>query len=332
MKIRNMFLSTLLAIATAFGATGCSGSVQPGNIGDVAFVDGDKIAEITIEDYGTIRAKLFPDLAPNGVDNFIQLAEKGYYNGLKIHRVETDTVIQGGSLNGDGTGGAAIINAEGEFAIEPNDKARNFYGALGYANTNGMNTTQFYIVTAKSPIDITQYDVQKFKDKSAEYTAQKELLDENSPDLNMLSAMETHYANLAHMLETATDEVKNKYNTTGGVPFWDGGYTVFGQVYEGFDVLDKINGVEVTLDNNGNKTRPLKDIIISSVEIITYATPTTAESDESSKNNSKVKTPSQNSKEDSSDSSSDDTAKTEQAPDTATIESGEEKQSTSPAA
>ncbi len=328
MKIRNMVLSTLLAVAAAFGATGCSSSVQPGNIGEIAFADGDKIAEITIEDYGTVRAKLFPDLAPVGVENFIKLAESGYYNGLKIHRVEADTVIQGGSLNGDGTGGEAALDDAGEFAIEPSDQARNFYGALGYANTNGMNTTQFYIVTAKTPIDITQYDPQKFKDKSAEYAAQKELLDENSPDLDMITAMETHYANLAYMLETATDEVKQKYNTTGGVPFWDGGYTVFGQVYEGFDILDKINGVDVTLDSNGTQTRPVKDIVISSVKIVTYVPPTTEESDESSKNNSKVKTPSAN---DKSDTNSSDTAKTEQSPDTATIESGDEKQ-TAPAA
>lgn len=87
-------------------SAGCSlfgggSGASSGNIGDITFADGDKIAVIEFKDYGTVKAKLFPDIAPVGVENFIKLAEQGYYDGLKIHRVIQDTYIQGGSLNGD---------------------------------------------------------------------------------------------------------------------------------------------------------------------------------------------------------------------------------------
>ncbi|MBQ4166261.1 MAG: peptidylprolyl isomerase, partial [Oscillospiraceae bacterium] len=75
-----------------------------GNIGDIELKSGDKIAEFNIEGYGTIKAKLFPDIAPKGVDNFIKLADSGFYDGLTIHRVYAGFMFQGGSLNGDGTG------------------------------------------------------------------------------------------------------------------------------------------------------------------------------------------------------------------------------------
>lgn len=80
---------------------GGGSGASSGNIGDITFADGDKIAVIEFKDYGTVKAKLFPDIAPVGVENFIKLAEQGYYDGLKIHRVIQDTYIQGGSLNGD---------------------------------------------------------------------------------------------------------------------------------------------------------------------------------------------------------------------------------------
>jgi cyclophilin family peptidyl-prolyl cis-trans isomerase len=292
MKIKSLLLGAVIAAGCIFTATGCSNSSSSaGNIGEISFSDGDKIAEITIENYGTIKAKLFPDIAPNAVDNFVQLAEQGYYDGLKIHRVAPDQMIQGGSLNGDGTGGTSIVGADGSFDIEISDQARNFYGALCYANTNGQNTTQFYIVNCKTPIDITQYDPTKIREQAAAYTAEREGLDEDSSDYAELTAKATHYNNLADMIEKASDEVKEKYNTTGGVPFWDGGYTVFGQVYEGFEVIDAISSVELGTDNHNEKTKPLTDIIIDSVKITEYKSPVeTAEADTSSKSGSKTST------------------------------------------
>lgn len=278
MKIRRI-ISTIAAAALAVSLSACSlfNKPKPGNISDIVLADGDLIAEINIEGYGTIKAKLFPDLAPNAVENFKRLCEQEYYNGLKIHRVAPDSMMQGGSLNGDGTGGTSIIDNNDSFAIETSDKARNFYGALGYANTDGENTTQFYIVNNKTPIDITQYDPAKFTAKADELAAEKEGLDSSLPEYKRISAQETHYRNLSAMLKGASDEVKEKYAKTGGYPFWDGGYTVFGQVYEGLDVVDSIAKAELTTNNLGEMTKPVNDIIIASAVVYTYVTPSTTE-------------------------------------------------------
>lgn len=280
MKTRSKVISIVAAVGLMLNMTACSlfNKTQPGNIGEIAISDGDTLAEITIEGYGVIRAKLFPDIAPTAVENFKKLAEEGYYDGLKIHRVAPDFMMQGGSLNGDGTGGSAVVDEEkGYFPIECSTDARNFYGALGYANTNGENTTQFYIVNSKVKTDITQYDPAKFTAKADELALEKEALDSALPEYSRISAEETHYRNLADMIKNASDEVKEKYNTTGGYPFWDGGYTVFGQVYEGLEIVDQIAQVELTTNNLGETTKPVEDIVIASVVVYTYEAPPTTE-------------------------------------------------------
>ncbi len=287
MKLKNILFSAVISAGVIFGAAGCSGGSSSGNVGELTFADGDKIAEIDIEGFGVIKAKLFPDIAPQAVENFETLAEQGYYDGLKIHRVAPDSMMQGGSLNGDGTGGSAAIGSDGYFPVEVSPNARNFYGALCSANANGRNTAQFYIVNNKTPQDITQYDPAKIAAKAQEYAAQKETLDPAVEEYTRCEAMEAYYNNLADMIGKASDEVKEKYATVGGYPLWDGGYTVFGQVFEGFDVIDAIAAVELTTDNNNNLTRPVNDIIINSVTVTEYVTPSTAETGESAESGSK---------------------------------------------
>ena len=249
-------------------------SGEPGKIGtELTFKDGDIIAEITIEGYGTMKAKLFPDIAPTGVDNFIKLAEQGYYDGLKIHRVMKDGCIQGGSLNGDGTGGEAAVGTDGTFPIETSVNARNFYGALGYANVNGENTTQFYIVNCKKQTDLSKISTEKVLEQASGFASDKEGLEDTDPKYAQLTAQEAYYKNLAEMVSKATEKVTEKYATTGGYPLWDGGYTVFGQVFEGLDVLDNISASNVTMNNLGEISRPTDDIIIESVKITEYKTP-----------------------------------------------------------
>jgi len=72
------------------------------------------IITITLEGGGVIRAELFPESAPNTVNNFLYLAERGFYDGLTFHRASPGAIIQGGCPNGDGTGGAGHRIA-GEF-------------------------------------------------------------------------------------------------------------------------------------------------------------------------------------------------------------------------
>lgn len=282
MKLIKRITSVILAVTAAVGLTGCSGG-KPGNIGDVVLNAGDKIAEITIEGYGTIKAKLFPDIAPVGVENFIALAKQGYYDGLKIHRVVENCCIQGGSLNGDGTGGVPAVNNGKPLAAETSVDARNFYGALGYADIGGSIGTQFYIVNCKKTQDLSGYDPAKMKSKAEEYTAQAAELQEGDPKRAELEARANSYNNMAGMFEKATEDVAAKYATVGGYPFWDGVYTIFGQVYEGLDIVDKISSVKLTTCNTGEVSLPVEDIIIESVKITEYTPPAPEQSSSSKK-------------------------------------------------
>lgn len=246
-----------------------------GNIGETVLQSGDKIAVFEIEGYGTIKAKLLPDVAPKGVENFIKLADSGFYDGLTIHRVIADFMLQGGSLNGDGTGGASADG--GEFSCEINTSMRHYYGALCYANAGGSNTCQFYIVNNKEP----QTDVSNVYDQYADYysqyaemyTSEAKNYQDNAEYYEYLTSSGKAYKNMSDgakaMSETLTDEISAKYAEVGGVPFLDGGYTVFGQTVEGFDVIDAISAVETEMGSDGAESKPVTDIIISSVTIHT---------------------------------------------------------------
>ncbi len=309
MNIRRIILSAVLAASCAFGAVGCDNTVKSsvGNTQTLNIVDGDTLAEITIEGYGTVKAKLFPDLAPKAVENFTLLAEQGYYDGLKIHRVMENSFIQGGSLNGDGTGGKALLTGESSFDLEISTKARHYYGALSYANTYGENTTQFFIVTNKQSQDISTIDAEQIRAAAAANTELKATAYEGTDEYSGYAYKAQYYTSLAEMVESADSAVAEKYKTDGGIPMFDGGYTVFGQIYEGFDVLDAINSCAVESNAYAEKSKPVQDIIITSVTVTKYVAPSTGEAEEesgASSLTSKTET-SSDSKDSASDASSD---------------------------
>lgn len=304
MNIKRILFSAVTAAGILISCAGCSGqSGSSGNVNAMSLNDGDKVAVIEIKDYGTMKAKLFPDIAPIGVENFIRLADSGYYNGLKIHRVLQDNVIQGGSLYGDGTGGTAAYTGADEakdtsttadttFPIEVNDNARNFYGALGYvADSYGQNAVQFYIINNKNPQDIHATDASKVQSRADELAsaAQAATYEASSNKAKSDSYQQTYYSNNAKMLSTKNEVVAAKYAKVGGVYQYDGAYTVFGQVYEGLDVLDKISAVTVQTNAQGEKSMPIEDIVISSITIETIKT-STAEADGSDTSGSKKNT------------------------------------------
>lgn len=72
------------------------------------------VVSMEIENYGTVKIELYPDMAPNTVKNFIKLIKEGYYNGLTFHRVE-ENLIQGGDTKGDGSG-TTDFTIKGEFS------------------------------------------------------------------------------------------------------------------------------------------------------------------------------------------------------------------------
>ena len=103
----------------------------------------DLIEMVTSE--GSIEIKLFPEIAPKTVENFITHAKDGYYDGLSFHRVINDFMIQGGDPNGDGTGGESIWGEP--FEDEISNQLYNLRGALSMANAGpGTNGSQFFIV------------------------------------------------------------------------------------------------------------------------------------------------------------------------------------------
>lgn len=145
---------------------------------------------------GDLHLELFNEKAPKTVQNFIELAEENFYDGIIFHRVIQDFMIQSGDPNGDGTGGESIWGYE--FEDEINDDLTHKKGTLSMANKGpNTNTSQFFIV---------------------------------------------------HSDET---------------PWLDGKHTIFGQLVEGFDVLDKIATVKVDMAD-----KPLHDIVIQKINII----------------------------------------------------------------
>ena len=109
---------------------------------------------ITMNDGGVINAELYPEYAPNTVANFVELAQKGFYDGLIFHRVIPGFMIQGGCPNGNGMGGPGY-EINGEFAangFKQNDIVHTT-GVLSMARTMAPNSagSQFFIMVAPAP-------------------------------------------------------------------------------------------------------------------------------------------------------------------------------------
>lgn len=111
------------------------------------------IATITVEGYGVMEAELYPEIAPNTVNNFISLANKGFYNNLKFHRVIKGFMIQGGDPKGNGTGGPGY-SIEGEFTSNGfANSLKHTTGVLSMARAQDPNSagSQFFIMSGDAP-------------------------------------------------------------------------------------------------------------------------------------------------------------------------------------
>ena len=111
------------------------------------------IVTITMENGDVMKAELYPEIAPNTVNNFISLVQKGYYDGLIFHRVIKGFMIQGGCPDGTGMGGPGY-SIRGEFS--QNGFANNLKhdtGVLSMARTMMPNSagSQFFIMHKNSP-------------------------------------------------------------------------------------------------------------------------------------------------------------------------------------
>jgi len=108
--------------------------------------ENEALVELTTS-MGAMQIKLFPDIAPKAVENFLTHAEEGYYDGLTFHRVIEDFMLQTGDPTGTGGGGESIYGTP--FEDEFHDHLFNIRGALSMANAGpGTNGSQFFIVQA----------------------------------------------------------------------------------------------------------------------------------------------------------------------------------------
>lgn len=171
---------------------------------------------------GPIKIKLFPEIAPKTVENFLTHAENGYYDGIIFHRVINNFMIQGGDPTGTGMGGESIFGNtfEDEFSMQ----LFNLRGALSMANAGpNTNGSQFFIVQASD----------------AQGTA-KQMTEGGWPE-----------------------EIAKAYEANGGTSHLDQKHTVFGQVIEGMDTVDKIATVKTAAQD-----KPAEEIKIESIEIL----------------------------------------------------------------
>lgn len=117
------------------------------------------IVTIELENEGVIKLELYPEIAPNTVNNFLSLIKKGHYDGLTFHRVIPGFMIQGGCPNGTGTGGPGYV-IKGEFSDNGfNNPLKHERGVISMARTNFPDSagSQFFIMVKDSPFLDRQY-------------------------------------------------------------------------------------------------------------------------------------------------------------------------------
>ncbi len=190
---------------------------------------GEEIVVMTIKDYGDVKIKLFAEECPEGVENFKALVESGYYDELIFHRVIDDFVIQGGDPKGDGTGGVDANGTDG-FSQTISPSLQHYAGALAYAvGQDQLNASQFYIVTGMKT------DATFFEQMKATYGL------------------------------TYSGPVMDMYKQMGGRPDLDGGYEIFGQVFDGLEHCLAIQKVPV----DGND-KPKSQVVIEKAVVVEY--------------------------------------------------------------
>jgi len=142
-------LAIVLSICAAAALLGACGKTEGGGNGPMPLIT------IIMEDGGVIKAELYPDKAPNTVNNFISLANSGWFEGKVFHRAVAGMMIQGGSPNGDGMSAGFPYSIKGEFAnngFTQND-LKHTRGVLSMARTGIPDSAgcQFFIMHGVYP-------------------------------------------------------------------------------------------------------------------------------------------------------------------------------------
>lgn len=237
---------------------------------------------------GPITLKLYNE-TPLHRDNFVKLVKDGKYNGLLFHRVIKDFMIQGGDVTSKDAPMSKQLGAGDPGYTVPAEFVYPKYfhkkGALSAARTGdevnperASSASQFYIVTGKVYKESEIKQLEKQKETQLMQSIFNRLQAENGPkikelyrskDNDGLTIMRDTLIGKAQLeVEKRKEETKmtpeqiEAYTTIGGTPFLDNQYTVYGEVVDGLDIVDKIQGVKT----NG-QDRPLENVIIESIEI-----------------------------------------------------------------
>lgn len=233
---------------------------------------------------GNIKIRLYDD-TPQHRDNFIKLAKEGYYDGVLFHRVINDFMVQTGDPESKNAEKGVMLGSGGPGYTLPAEivypKHYHKFGALAAARTGDeMNPerrssgSQFYIVTGKKyiPQQLSRMEEMSVQKQLQSYFMQ--LQRENMDTIRQLrQANDTvGLENLRQRLiketeanvkpQTMTEDQVRDYTTVGGTPHLDGQYTVFGEVLEGMDTVEKIQNAETD-----GRDRPTEDIRIISIKV-----------------------------------------------------------------
>lgn len=235
---------------------------------------------------GTLKAKLYDDV-PNHVRTFIERAKRGEYNGTLFTRVLPEFMIQGGAPDSrNAPAGARCGFGDRNSEIMPEIRPHHFNkrGALAAPRQNDdinpqkkSDMSQFFIVQGKVYRETELDTLERTANYPARQKALKEFYAPVRAELNMIKMSNKReyqkrlrainaqidsviQATPGHLL--FTDEQRKAYTTVGGCHHLDGTYTIFGELTEGFDVLNQI----ATQPKDQND-RPKKDIRIQSITI-----------------------------------------------------------------
>jgi cyclophilin family peptidyl-prolyl cis-trans isomerase len=242
-----------------------------------------KVVEITTT-YGVMKFRLY-DETPLHRDNFIKLADSNYFDSLLFHRVINEFMIQGGDPDSKGAPEGMELGNGGPGYDIPAEFVPGLYhkkGVLAAARegdsvnpSRSSSGSQFYIVQGRifDSLQIRQFEAKRMQQFRIEEYKRYISQPENKPLLleyvDALNAKDM--TRVMEMIDAAdsiitpriqpyayTEEQIKMYTTIGGTPHLDYAYTVFGEMIEGFEVLDLIAAVKTDAKN-----RPVRDVVMS---------------------------------------------------------------------
>lgn len=268
-----------LSIVLLCGAAGCSSSSKHGSM--------EQGTIVRIEtNMGDIRVKLYDETSAHR-DNMVKLAKEGYYNGILFHRVINHFMIQGGDpdsknapagkMLGEGDTGYTL---PAEFVYPRYFHKRGVLAAARMGDDvnpeKASSGGQFYIVTGKvfTPEELDEMEagrnraMVKEKYDSLVRPHLKEMYRlRKANDIDSLAVLQERLVAEAEAAAALTpfrftEEQRKAYTTTGGTPHLDGTYTVFGEVVDGWEVVDKIQRVKTD-----HADRPLENVVMKRVTV-----------------------------------------------------------------